>query len=136
MFCEEIEEWLQNSSSSGDELDSLLLEASDNYESMQRTDSTKRPQSLPEYTPPPLRTHVVPQPAPPPTLQPLPHQRPTATAERFAPPKTTAEIVRAREKVIPKIIQQDTIYCVNIWDEWRGRSTGIVIAPLQQLPPH
>ena len=67
MFCEEIEEWLQNSSTSGDELDSLLLEASDNYETMQRTVGTKRPQPLPEYTPPPLRTRVVPQPAPPPT---------------------------------------------------------------------
>ena len=68
----------------------------------------------------------------------LPHQRPT-TAERFAPPKTTEEIVRAREKGIPKRTQQDTKYCVNIWDEWREyrrRSTGIVIAPLQQLPPH
>ena len=40
-------------SSSGDKLDSLLLEASDKYESMHRT--TK---PLPEATPPPVRTRV------------------------------------------------------------------------------
>ena len=46
-------------SSSGDKLDSLLLEASDKYESMQRTDrTTKRPAPLPESTPPPVRTRV------------------------------------------------------------------------------
>ena len=47
--------------SSGDKLDSLLLEASDKlkYESMQRTDrTTKRPAPLPESTPPLVRTRV------------------------------------------------------------------------------
>ena len=104
---------------------------------MQRTDrTTKRPAPLPESTSPPLRTRVAQQPAPP-TLQPLPHQ-PPHTAGRFAP-KTTEEIVRARKKGIPKKTQEDTKYCVHIWDEWReyrSTSTGIAILPLQQLPPH
>ena len=56
---------------------------------------------------------------------------------RFAPPKSAAEALIARQKGIPKKTQQDTNYCKNIWDEWRkhrSHVTGTEIGSLDQLP--
>ena len=42
----------------------------------------------------------------------------SAVAERFAPPKTEAEILEARTKGIPKKTLEDTQYCIKVWEEW------------------
>ena len=54
----------------------------------------------------------------------------------FAPPKTAADVARARQTGIPPKTQQDTRYCVKIWEEWgvhRTHITGVNIGPLNQL---
>ena len=38
---------------------------------------------------------------------------------RFPSPKTDEEIRAAREAGIPKKTQQDTKFCVNVYEEWR-----------------
>ena len=49
---------------------------------------------------------------------PCPTHTDSAVAERFAPPKTEAEILEARTKGIPKKTLEDTQYCMKVWEEW------------------
>lgn len=42
----------------------------------------------------------------------------TATARKFAPPKSEKEMQQARISAISKKTQSDTKYCVGMWDEW------------------
>ena len=58
------------------------------------------------------------------------------SACRFAEPKSDEEIAEARAKGIPLKTQQDTKYCVRLWEDWvdhRNSTTGENIAPLVQL---
>ena len=54
----------------------------------------------------------------------------------FAQPKTDKEIVQARAEGVPVKTQQDTKYCVGLWEEWRehrNQTTAANIAPHTQL---
>ena len=37
----------------------------------------------------------------------------------FAPPKSREEVVQARKNAIPKKTQDDTKYCIGMWNDWR-----------------
>ena len=70
-----------------------------------------------------------------PTLQPT-ASRVDATASRFGNPKTTEEILEARRQGIPLRTQQDTQYCIRLWEEWRNyrqTATNENISPLIEL---
>ena len=87
LFRREILEFYSDSDS--EDIDDLLLVASDQFESRK--------------SPTPLRLRATPPTVP----------------ERFAPPKTDDEIARARLAGIPQSTQKDTKYCINTWEEWR-----------------
>ena len=60
----------------------------------------------------------------------------THCAGRFAPPKSDADLQRAREKAVLKSTKQDTKFCVNIWKEWtkhREQITHTHIEPLIEM---
>ena len=70
-----------------------------------------------------------------PTLQPT-ASRVDATASPFGNPKTTEEILEARRQGIPLRTQQDTQYCIRLWEEWRNyrqTATNENISPLIEL---
>ena len=73
-------------------VDSLLLEASDLYESSQNSAHDPAPTSVPT----------------------------SHSHSRFAPPKTDKEVQRARDSRIPDKTRQDTKFCVNVWKAWRA----------------
>ena len=52
--------------------------------------------------------------------------------QRFAPPMSDLDVVKAREQAIPKRTREDTAYCVRVWDEWTksGIEQGAEIQPL------
>ena len=55
---------------------------------------------------------------------------------RFLSPKTDEEIRAAREAGIPKKTQQDTKFCVNVYEEWRKnreRVLNTTIPPLKSM---
>ena len=59
-----------------------------------------------------------------------------STSRPFAPVKTDAEIQLARAQGIPKKTQEDTKYCVSLWDAWRRyrlETTGDAIKPITEL---
>ena len=89
-FCESSED-----SDNSFDLDQLLSRALDEYESQ----SGSGPAS------------ETPNPAP--TTSPTPQSR-------FAPPKTAKDVQEARRQGVPKKTQQDTYYCVRVWNEWRS----------------
>ena len=60
----------------------------------------------------------------------------SASAGRFAQPKTDQEIQEARKKGIPKKTLQDTHYCVKVWEEWCSycrQNYRDTIPPLQSI---
>ena len=70
-----------------------------------------------------------------PTLQPT-ASRLDATASRFGNPKTNEEILEARRQGVALRTQQDTQYCVRLWEEWRNyrqTATNEKISPLIEL---
>ena len=75
-------------------------------------------------------------PPPPPELPTTsfpPQSNPTA---RFATPKTDEAIAQARQDGRPKKTQQDTKYCVSVWEEWRAhreRCTAVTIPHLLDI---
>ena len=106
------------------EVDRLFSAASSQFE--QAYNSTTAP------TKPRLRllTRAHLQPAPPSTT-PLAPAPPSSTSlqqldpVRFPSPKTNEEIRAAREAGIPKKTQQDTKFCVNVYEEWRKNREGL-----------
>ena len=60
----------------------------------------------------------------------------SSTTSRFAAPKTNKEIEEARRQGIPRRTQQDTQYCVRLWEEWRQHRNTVSeesVAPLSEL---
>ena len=111
IFGETVRDWLEEPHSDEAELESLLLEANDDYESSQD-----------------------------PAQQSSAHAQQLNTAShshsRFAPPKSEEEIRLARAARIPEKTRQDTKYCVNIWEAWkseRQNKSNQTIPPLAQM---
>ena len=77
-----------------EEVDALLLAASQEYETQPTTSARASKTTSPAPTD-------------------------TTTTTRFAPPKTNADIERGRIDSVPKKTQQDTKYCCKLWDSWR-----------------
>ena len=104
--------------SSGDsdysfDLDQLLATALDEYKSQ----SGSRPASE--------------------TPNPAPTTSPTLKS-RFAAPKTARDILEARRQGVPKKTQQDTSYCVRVWEQWRNyrkETCGNIILALTDIIP-
>ena len=46
------------------------------------------------------------------------------TQQRFAFPKTEKEVVEAKKASVPKKTQQDTNYCVRLWNQWKQYRNG------------
>lgn len=46
------------------------------------------------------------------------------TQQRFAFPKTEKEVVDAQKASVPKKTQQDTDYCVRLWNQWKRYRNG------------
>ena len=107
-FCESSED-----SDYSFDLDQLLVTALDEYESQ----SGSRPAS---ETPDPAAT-----------TSPTPKSR-------FAAPKTATDIQEARRQGVPKKTQQDTSYCVRVWEQWRRywkKTCGDTIPSLTDIIP-
>ena len=58
---------------------------------------------------------------------PCPTPTDSAVAERFAPPKTEAEILEAQTKGIPKKTLEDTQYCITLTPALQSLSTSTAI---------
>ena len=92
IFGKDIQEWLGDTEPyEDDELDSVLIAASDEYECSQ---------------------------SPPPASASAPAQT-SSSHTRFAPPTTEVEIQRARKERIPQKTRQDTKFCTKVWEAWR-----------------
>ena len=121
LFSSQIVAFLNENDSplSEDEVDQLLVAASSTYEAHEpicRTESAQEP------------------------LQTGPSHYATSSSHhmRFAHPKTDEDIQKEREKGVPKATQQDTKYCLNLWEEWRKHRMQISntnIAPITELAP-
>ena len=59
------------------------------------------------------------------TPNPAPTTSPTPKS-RFAAPKTARDIQEARRQGVPKKTQQDTSYCVRVWEQWRDYRRELV----------
>jgi hypothetical protein len=84
-------------------IDSLLLQASQAFDIETGNGSVITPPSAV----PPSRTL---------TTSPTPDP---SRSRPFAPPKTEKEIEAARKSAVSKKTQQDTDYCIRLWNEWR-----------------
>ena len=63
---------------------------------------------------------------------------PPAKVRAFASPKTGEEVEQARKNAMPKKTQDDTKYCVGIWNEWRQHKElydGNIIPAVDELNP-
>lgn len=121
LLGDELLDWLQGDSA-GTEIDAILTAAIDDYENVRG--ELHNLQSVPE----PNRDGSAPQTSS--SLSASSNSRP------FAPVKTDTEIELARAKGVPKKTQEDTKYCVNLWDAWtryRLETTGATIKPLSKL---
>ena len=108
-FCESSED-----SDYSFDLDQLLATALEEYESQ----SESRPAS---ETPNPAQLPCSPTPK-----------------SRFAAPKTARDIQEARRQGVPKKTQQDTSYCVRVWEQWRNyrrETCGDIIPALTDITP-
>ena len=59
-----------------------------------------------------------------------------AKLRTFAPPKSREEVEQARRNTMPKKTQNDTQYCVGMWNEWREHkliSDGINIPAVDEI---
>lgn len=113
---------------SEDQIDQVLAAASSAYEAqvpVRGTDSAQEPPTGPALAPPTIGpSHYV--------------TSSSHSASRFARPKTDEDILRERERGVPKATQQDTKYCNKLWEEWRKQriqTTNANIAPIAELPP-
>ena len=100
--------------------DELFLSAFDTLETELLTTPS------PELVPSPAQA-VLPSPA---------QTRPTPS--RFAAPKTEEDIKSIKLNGIPKKTQDDTQYCLRVWEEWckyRRNSCGDNIAPVTEMQP-
>ena len=73
-----------------------------------------------------------------PLTSPNPTPLTTSSNRPFATPKTQQEIADARVSAVPKKTQQDTEYCIRLWEEWcqhRQSNFGDNIPQLTQLQP-
>ena len=71
------------------------------------------------------------------TPNPAPTTSPTPKS-RFAAPKTARDIQEARRQGVPKKTQQDTSYCVRVWEQWRSyrrETCGDIIPALTDIAP-
>ena len=117
LFSSSIMDWLSTNSDAV--IDYLLAVASDDYKLNSPADSA---QNMPAPTP----SHFSG------TYEPLP----LTPHSRFATPKRAEEVMDARLKGIPKRTQQDTQYCLKLWEEWRQHrqgATGEIIAPITAM---
>ena len=112
----ELYEWLTDNAL---EVDKCQLQASDSHEGAV---------NKPTFT---LPTESVPSPAPTPSSIPGP-----CCSRPFAAPKTAEEIELARSKGVPCKTQQDTNYCIHLWNAWsvhHQATAGVRIPPLADL---
>lgn len=103
-------EWINTMEEDDSHLDFYLATASEAY--ARKSGSSHKPT-------PPISTSSTP-----------------SASNRFAPPKSDAEIQHARQKAVPKSTQQDTRLCMKIWEEWtkhRLHTTGTYICPLLDM---
>ena len=84
------------------ELDSFFLTAIDSFEREHATSSAQRSKS-----PRPLTSST-----------PTCNLAASTSARPFAAPKTDKEILDARVSGVPKKTQEDTQYCVKLWEDW------------------
>ena len=142
-------EWLDTD----DLTESLLLAASKDYEQTHAPEARAQPDSpthSPTATHEPASPHSpsTSEPAPPPhspswscPSSPLPSCSSSQAAfflqfYKHAAPKTNKEIEEARRQGIPRRTQQDTQYCVRLWEEWRQHRNTVseeTVAPLSEL---
>ena len=112
LLGDELLDWLQGDSD-GTEIDAILTAAIDDYENARG--ELHSLQSVPELN----RDGSAPQTSS--SLSASNNSRP------FARVKTDTEIELARATGVPKKTQEDTKYCVNLWDAWtryRLETTG------------
>ena len=116
-------EWcVAESAQENSELDSFFLSALDSFE---RDHATNSAQSYLSPRPPTSSTHASSRAAP-------------TSARPYAAPKTDQEIADARVSGVPKKTQEDTQYCVRLWNEWckyRQQNHGNSIPGLTKLQP-
>ena len=100
LFSDEILSCLDQEDSEN-ELDLLMLAASQQYESWNAPPTATTDNSARASTtrPAPTTTAAVPS--------------------RFAPPKTSEEIQKGRQNRIPTKTKEDTKYCYKLWESWR-----------------
>ena len=116
-----LEWWVAEGEQDDSQLDSFLT-ALDSFERNHATSSAQRYELLR-----PLASST-------PTFNPAA----TTSARPFAAPKTDQEIVDARVSGIPKKRQEDTQYCVKLWEEWckyRQQNHYNCIPGLTELQP-
>jgi hypothetical protein len=117
-LSDSIQVWSANTDSD-DELDELLLAASQEYENetVLCSNSTTTP-TLPHLPVAHLGRYAAEM----------------SSALCFAPPQSEEEVVRSRGAGIPESTKKDTEYCVRIWEEWSRECTGTTIPPLTTMP--
>ena len=130
LLSDSVMEWCEDNSNEADEadyqsdIDRILLAAIESFEQQQQQQQP-RPLTSKYETPRPLTS---------PTPTPLT----TSSNRPFATPKTQQEIADARVSAVPKKTQQDTEYCVRLWEEWcqhRRNNFGDSIPQLTELQP-
>ena len=130
LLSNSVMEWCEDNSDEADEadyqsdIDRILLAAIESFEQQQQQQQP-RPLTSKYETPRPLTS---------PTPTPLT----TSSNRPFATPKTQQEIADARVSAVPKKTQQDTEYCVRLWEEWcqhRQSNFGDSIPQLTELQP-
>ena len=102
---------------------------------MDSSDDDKLPEELPAQSRPFLSTSVnneaLPKLIPPKALAP----------PRFAQPKTDADVRKAKQAAVCNKTQQDTKWCVNIWNMWCGQRNPsdvilpVIVAQNLEVPP-
>ena len=103
-------EWINAAEEEDSDLNSFLVAASVAYE--QETGSSHK-----QSPTPPINTSSTSGFTP-------------SASYRFTPPKSDADMQRERERAVPKNTKKDTVFCMNIWQEWtkhRLQTTGTAI---------
>ena len=137
LFSDEIVRWLDDVTSD-ETIDSLFTAAVEAYESSQsnvevESSSTSAGVGLDHTSCCDSPASPTPAPAPPASSSDI---RPAAIRRPFAPAKTDKEVKSARTQGIPKRTQDDTKYCVSLWNAWksyRKETTGDIIEDITEL---